>query len=155
MVESVYNWHDGKKHGKFFLYDSVGEKVNEGLYRNDTLIAELFKQPVVVKPYLKRCETEYITDVHSCTEAVLTPFLYSELRYPSSAKQNKIEGTVIAQWVVAADGSIEDISVPLSLSNDIRDEVIRVLKKMPEWRPATKDGVPIHYTMSLPLNFKL
>src|SRR5687767_9953990 len=68
MVESVYTWQDGKRHGKFFLYNSAGEKVNEGLYRNDTLIAELFKQPKLVKPYLKRCEDDQILDVNLCTD---------------------------------------------------------------------------------------
>jgi len=154
MVESVYNWHDGKRHGKFFLYDSAGEKVNEGLYRNDTLLAELFKMPRITKPYLKSCEENNLfVDVEDCTEALLPQYIYSQMKYPAKARKSKIEGSVIAQWEIAHDGSVRNIRVPQSLSNEIEEEVLRVLNNMPEWEPATKDGVPVKWTVTLPVNF--
>ncbi len=155
MVESVHTWKDGKLHGKFFLYDAAGQKVNEGLYRNDTLIAELFKQPKIIKPFLKSCDNDLVSDVHACTDLVLPRYVYSELKYPPKAKQNKIEGSVIAQWDVAPDGSVRNIRVPQSLSNEIKEEVLEVLKKMPPWTPARKDGVPVKWTVTLPINFSL
>lgn len=155
MVESVYNWHDGKRHGKFFLYDSAGEKVNEGLYRNDTLIAELFKMPKIVKPYLKSCEKDEFLTLDACTDATLSQYIYSTLKYPAKARKNKIEGGVVAQWDIAPDGKVHNIRVPQSLSNEIRDEVLRVLNNMPEWAPAKRDGVPIEWTVTLPINFSL
>ena len=155
MIESVHTWEDGKKHGKFFLYNSAGEKTNEGLYRNDTLIAELFKQPVIKKPYLKNCENNVITDVHDCTDVLLPQYIYSALKYPAQARKNKIEGSVVAQWDISANGSVQNIRVPQSLSNEIRDEVVRVLKNMPDWNPALKDGVPVKWTVTLPINFGL
>ncbi len=155
MVESVHIWQDGKRHGKFLLYDSAGQKVNEGLYRNDTLIAELFKQPKIVKPYLKNCERDLVMDLKACTDFLLPQFIYGQLKYPTIAKKNKVEGSVLAQWEVGSDGTIHNISVPQSLTNEIRDEVISVIKNMPAWSPATKDGVPVEYTYSLPINFSL
>jgi TonB family protein len=155
MVESVYTWHDGKRHGKFFLYNSAGEKINEGIFKNDTLISELFKQPKIVLPYLKSCENDLTGDVHKCTDLAMTSYIYSQLKYPASARKYKIEGSVVAQWEVAPDGSIRNIRVPQSLSNDIGEEVIRVLKNIPSWNPATKDGAPVKWTMSLPINFSL
>lgn len=155
MVESVYTWHDGKRHGKYFLYDSAGDKVNEGIFKNDTLISELFKQPKIVLPYLKSCTNDLLADVHKCTDLALTTFIYSELKYPASARKYKIEGSVIAQWDVTEDGSVKNIRVPQSLNNDIKEEVISVLQKMPSWSPATKDGVPVEWTVTLPINFSL
>lgn len=162
MVEAVYHWTDGKRHGNFFQYDAAGEKVNEGLYRNDTLIDELFKQPKIIKPHLKKCEEDLngidaslIWDIQTCTDATLSSFIYNELKYPSPAKKNKIEGSVIAQWDIATDGSVRNIRVPQSLSNEIKEEVLRVLKNMPAWAPALKDGVPVKWTVTLPVNFSL
>ena len=153
MVESVYYWHDGKRHGKFFLYDAAGEKINEGLYRNDTLLAELFKQPVIVKPYLKSCENYPLLDVNTCTDNTLNLILSNELRYPAKARQDGIQGQAFVQWDVETDGSIKNIRVPLSLSNDIEQEIIRVVQKLPPFQPATRDGIPIKHIVSLPLNF--
>ncbi|MDQ3016421.1 MAG: TonB family protein [Bacteroidota bacterium] len=155
MVESVYYWHDGKKHGKYFLYDAAGEKVNEGLYKNDTLIAELFKQPVTIKPYLKNCESNQVLDVYTCTDNTLNLLLSNELRYPAKAKQLGMEGKAMVQYEVEADGSVRNIRVPLSISDEIEAEIMRVVQKIPPYRPATMDGVPVKYTISLPLNFGL
>ncbi len=153
MVESVYNWHDGKRHGKFFLYDISGEKINEGLFRNDTLIAELFKQPVIAEPYLKSCETNPLFDLYTCTENTLNLILANELRYPSEARKNGIEGKAFVQWDVDADGAIKNIRVPSSISTEIEQEIMRVIQKLPPYKSATRNGVPIKYTVSLPINF--
>ena len=93
--------------------------------------------------------------MNTCTDATLSTFIYNELRYPSAAKKNKIQGIVIAQWDIAADGSVRNIRVPLSLSNEIKEEVLRVLKNMPDWSPALKEGVPVKWTITLPINFSL
>lgn len=153
MIESVYTWKDGKRHGKFLLYDGFGQKVNEGLFKNDTLISELFKQPVMVKPYLRSCENGDFMDVETCTDIMLPQYLYSTVKYPSEARKNKIQGSVFAQWDVLADGTVTNIRVPQSLSNEIKNEVIRVLSRMPAWAPGTKDGKPIKWTVSLPVRF--
>lgn len=155
LVEAIYNWHDDKRHGKFFLFDSVGQKVNEGLYRADTLIAELFKRPVIVKPYFKNCENTVYEDVNTCTDLNLNQHIYSNLRYPASAKAMKIEGSALVQWDVLANGSVANIRVPQGLSNDIEAECLRVFGSMPAWVPARKDGVPFKYTMSMLINFRL
>lgn len=155
MVESVYNFHDDRRHGKFFLYNAAGDKTNEGLYRNDTLIAELFKQPLFTKPYIQNCKVELVPDVYQCSDNVVIQYVYSELKYPSSAKEHRIEGKAVAQWDVNADGSISNIRVPKAISDDIEKEILRVLAKLPSWKPGTKDGVPVRQTVSLPVNFKL
>ena len=155
MVESVHTWKDGKRHGKFFLYNTAGEKVNEGLFSNDTLIAELFKTPKINKPYLENCDKEIFSDVYACTDIALNQYVYSELKYPASAKKNKVEGSAFVQWDVDVDGKAKNIRVPASVSNDIKEEIIRVFSRMPDWEPGTKDGVPTKMTLSLPINFGL
>lgn len=156
MIESVYIWKDGKRHGKFQLYDSEGTKINEGLYKNDTLISELFKQPLIIKPFLSGCMNDVIPeDVHTCTQNILNSFFYGELRYPPSARQNKITGSAIVQWDVMPDGDVENIRVPQSLSDDIKDAIMRVMEKIPSFEPAKRDGVPVKWTMWMPINFTL
>ncbi|MEP6647516.1 MAG: energy transducer TonB, partial [Saprospiraceae bacterium] len=150
----VINFKDGKRYGKYFLYDGNGQKTNEGLYRNDTLLAELFKQPTVTWPYLNGCVPEADNNLSACTNASLSQYIYTNLKYPSDAKKHHVEGSAVAQWDVMPDGSVDNIRVPQSLSNDIEAEVLRVLKKMPPWEPAQKEGKPIKWTVSLPINFK-
>lgn len=155
LIESIFTWHDDQRHGKFYLFDSNGQKTNEGLYRADTLIAELFKRPVLEKPYLKSCENSMVGDKYACTEATLVQLVYSNLKYPASAKAMKLEGTAVVQWDILANGALANLRVPQALSNDIEAACRRVFRTMPQWVPARKDGVPVKYTMSLPITFKL
>jgi TonB family protein len=154
MVEAVYNYQDGKRHGKYYLYDSTGKKINEGLYRSDTLIAELFKQPPFTLPLLKMCISDQ-TSPAVCTDSKLAQYISETLKYPAKAKQMKLEGSAYAQWEVMPDGSVENIRIPQALSDEIEAECLRALKNMPEWVAARKDGVPIKWTVSLPINFRL
>ncbi|MEP6795138.1 MAG: energy transducer TonB [Saprospiraceae bacterium] len=155
VIESVYNYKDGKRYGKYFLYDGTGQKTNEGLYRNDSLIAELFKQPVMTLPFLKSCYAQQGITLSACTDAALAQYIYTTIKYPTDAKKKHIEGSAFAQWDVMEDGSVKNIRVPQALSHDIEAECIRVLKNMPAWEPAQKGGIPVKWTVSLPINFRL
>jgi TonB family protein len=154
LVESVYTWQDGLRHGKFFEYDTTGHKSNEGIYRADTLVSELFKRSRTEKPYLVICRNAYAKEVYACSQSTLVQRIYSQLRYPAEARQMKIEGSVLVQWDVMPDGRVQHIRVPQALSNEIEAECLRVLKDMPLWEPARRDGIPIKWTMSIPINFK-
>ncbi len=153
MVEAVYNYKNGKLHGKYFLYDSTGQKINEGLYKSDTLIAELFKQPTIALPYLKSCASN--SDIYGCSDATLAQYIYSNLRYPAEARKKGIHGSAYAEWDVMPNGSITNIRIPQTLNNDIEAECRRLLKNMPQWMPAQKNGLEIKRTVSLAIDFKL
>ncbi len=155
LVEAIYTWHDDQRHGKFYLFDEAGTKINEGLYRADTLIAELFKQPKTQKPYLKSCELPGSGNVYTCTEATILQSIFLNLKYPSKAKAMKIEGAALVQWDVLADGSVANFRVPQGLCNEIEEECRRVFKSMPQWVPGQKDGLPVSSTISVPINFRL
>ncbi len=155
LIESVYTWRDGVRHGKFYEYDTTGHKINEGIYSADTLVSELLKRPQIQKPFLKGCQGYYGLNVYACTESSLIKQVYNQLKYPTEARQMGIEGAVLVQWEVMPDGSVQNLRVPQALSDEIENECLRVLNYMSEWVPAHKDGIPIKWPMSLPINFKL
>ena len=155
LIESIYTWKDGKLNGKFFLFDSTGQKKNEGIYQADTLVGELSKHPVIIKPYLRSCVDKLPGDVNECTASALASIVYTNLKYPKEAREHKIEGTAIVQWDVLADGTVSNIRVPQSLSNEIEKECIRVFKLTGRWVPASENGRPVKYTMSGPITFRL
>ncbi|MFT5512267.1 MAG: TonB family protein [Bacteroidia bacterium] len=88
---------------------------------------------------------------------VLMKFLRDNVIYPAIAKDNNIQGTVIAAFVVTDSGSIEDIRIiePVKGAPFFDQEVIRVIKKMPNWTPGMKQGEPVHVRFRLPVKFRL
>ena len=82
-------------------------------------------------------------------------FLRSELNYPRIAVKKNIQGTVLLEFVVECDGSITNVKPIVSLCPRCDKEAIRVVKKMPKWKPGILRGKPIRCYFNLPIRFTL
>ncbi len=85
----------------------------------------------------------------------LVNYLSHNIKYPTDARRNNIQGMVVLAFVVEKDGSISDIVVSKSVSPSIDQEAIRVLKKMPKWVPGRQFGRPVRTSYSVPISFTL
>lgn len=85
----------------------------------------------------------------------LMKFIASNIEYPKEAKKQSIEGKVIAKFVVNSDGSISDIVILKSLGYGCDEEVVRVIKLMPKWKPGSQRGVSTNVYYTVPVYFKL
>lgn len=86
----------------------------------------------------------------------LAKYLSNNIRYPAMAQDNGIEGIVTIQFVVNTDGSITDAKIlSTHKGGGLEEEAMRVVKKMPKWRPGKQSGrfVPVYF--NLPVNFRL
>jgi len=88
-------------------------------------------------------------------EAALGKFLQKNIRYPSIAKENNIQGKVYIQFVVERDGSLTDIKVLREPGSGTGDEAVRVLKMSPHWKAGVQNGKPVRVQFTLPVNFSL
>lgn len=87
--------------------------------------------------------------------AALFEFLASNIKYPTYAYKNKIEGKVVCTFDVDEYGNISNITVIKRLDPDCDAEAVRALSKMPRWKPATKNGIPCKSKFSCPIVFRL
>ena len=88
-------------------------------------------------------------------EAVMYKFLYQNIRYPEAARENNIQGKVVAQFVVMPDGSLDSLKILRCVGGGCDEEVIRVINLMPKWNPGTQDGKAVPVYFNLPVTFKL
>jgi protein TonB len=82
-------------------------------------------------------------------------FISKNLVYPKDAVKAGIEGNVIVQFVVEKDGSPSNIIIKKGLGYGCDEEVIRVVKAMPKWKPGKQNGKPARVQMVLPVKFRL
>ena len=85
----------------------------------------------------------------------LKKFITSSINYPQVALDYNVEGKVFIQFVVDVDGSITNIYVVIGVNELMDAECVRLLKKMPNWKPATLRGEKVKSTYNLPISFKL
>lgn len=76
-------------------------------------------------------------------------------KYPALARQRKIDGRVMMEFIVQKDGSLTDIKPIKKLGSGLDEEAIRLLKAAPKWQPATYKGQPMKQKMVLPVVFTL
>lgn len=82
-------------------------------------------------------------------------FIGQNLLYPEAARENNISGQVIASFVIRKDGTMDSIKIVKGIGWGCDEEVIRVLKLMPVWKPATQNGVTVNTRFNIPVNFAL
>jgi len=85
----------------------------------------------------------------------LYKFLGNETHYPEYSRENNIEGIVYLSFVINQDGSAGDIKVLRGVDNFLNNEAIRVLKKMPKWKPGKQNGNPVRVQLTLPVKFEI
>ncbi len=88
-------------------------------------------------------------------EAECMKFLSKNIKYPTIAQENGIQGRVILQFVVNKDGSIVDVTVARSVDPYLDKEAIRVVQMMPKWKPGKQRGKPVRVKYTLPVMFRL
>lgn len=82
-------------------------------------------------------------------------WLTKNLRYPHQARQQKVQGRVMAVFYVEKDGSITGISITQPLSPECDREALRVLRMMPAWKPGIDHDKPCRTKVCIPIVFKL
>lgn len=94
-----------------------------------------------------------------CAEAKLLEFVYSEIKYPSIARDNGIEGAVIASFIVHSDGTIRDVKIIRDIGAGCGQEVKRVISLMNEhgmrWTPGRQREKPVSVQFTLPVVFNI
>lgn len=82
-------------------------------------------------------------------------WMQATVSYPDQAFRQRIEGRVVASFVIDREGAVGDIDIIASPDASLSDEVTRVLALSPRWRPGQQRGqrVPVKYI--LPIEFSL
>ncbi len=89
-----------------------------------------------------------------CAEKKMLEFLYDNLTYPQAAKENCIEGVVVARFTIEKDGSLSNTKILRALDNDCDEEALRVVNMMPNWIPGKQRNEIVRVEYNLPIRFK-
>ncbi|MBV8207432.1 MAG: TonB family protein [Acidobacteria bacterium] len=89
-------------------------------------------------------------DVHA--PRLISP--HSEPAYSDEARRAKLEGTVVLQCIIAADGSVRDIHVQQGLGKGLDENAIDTVRSW-KFEPALKEGAPVAVQVSIQVTFHL
>lgn len=82
-------------------------------------------------------------------------FLSKNVRYPQSARDQNLQGRVIASFIVEKDGSLTDLHIVRGVAPALDNEALRVLAMSPKWKPGIQNGRLARVAYSVPIAFTL
>lgn len=91
-------------------------------------------------------------------EDSLKSYIYKNLRYPELAKENDIQGTVYASFIIDKTGKVTNPEIKKGLKGigaTCDKEVLRLIKNMPNWSPGKLAGKPVKVEYIIPVKFNL
>ncbi|MEM9930858.1 MAG: TonB family protein, partial [Bacteroidota bacterium] len=96
---------------------------------------------------------------HQCTSEKLLTFIYDNLEYPESARQNEEEEEVVVQFIVEKDGIVKKAQVVSGTTNAFEKEGLRLIHLMRtkgyNWNPGPSVGRPIRALFQVAIDFNL
>jgi len=107
--------------------------------------ADTIKKPIVV---------EHMPEYPGGDEAMMS-FILSNLQYPVNDRENHIQGKVVLRFTITEEGNVADVEVKESVSPDIDEEAIRLIKLLSKFKPGTQQGKPVKLQVNLPILFSL
>ena len=111
-------------------------------------------------PRFPGCEDAATTEEkQKCSNTEMIKYISNNLKYPSEARKNGVEGKVVVQFIVDKDGSIDDISLLRDIGSGCGEEAVRVVENMNKlskrWAPGKQKGNNVRVKFTLPFSFKL
>ncbi len=88
-------------------------------------------------------------------DAAMLKFIQTNLRYPQMEKENDISGKVVVQFVIKKDGSVDFPEVTHSVSPGLDEEALRIVRLLPDFKPARQQGKAVNIYYNLPIRFSL
>ena len=79
----------------------------------------------------------------------------SRLVYPEIAKENGVQGRVMLQFTVNADGTVSNVKVLRGVDSSLDKEAVRVVSSSPKWKPGRQRDRAVKVTYTFPVIFQL
>jgi TonB family protein len=90
-------------------------------------------------------------------EAAMMKFIRKNINYPELERNAGISGTCYITFVVEKDGKITNARILRGVPNGpgCDKEALRVVNKMPKWKPGMQNGKPVRVQFNLPIKYTL
>ena len=131
------------------------EAEQTSLYSSETLNMQTESQLVTQDDKEKSTNIDDELPSFPGGDAKLREWIKKNMKYPSYAKNNGIEGQVLVVFIVEKDGSISNAEVSWGVDPSLDQEALRIVNKMPKWKPGTQNGVAMRVKYRLPITFML
>ena len=149
------------------------EKITVGCLKNGKMMAvemfyelyinaftEQFKQKFDWEAIVQRAEKkvyDYVDEkpIFPGGDNEMIKWIKENINYPEEAKTSELYEILICSSIVGKDGSLSDIKVDLTTTNDstLANDFAHLLEQMPKWNPGLLYGCPVRTLRTFTITF--
>ncbi|MCO5264059.1 MAG: TonB family protein [Lentimicrobium sp.] len=148
-VENYINW---KQHGERIVYYEDGSLKRKESFEYDKLVYgncySMDGKDTTWFPFYEHPQ-------FSGGEEQRIRYLVDNIKYPRKARRMNISGMVYLTFLVRKSGEVTDVEIVRGVHPLLDEEAMRVVKKMPPWKPGKQDGKPVNTRFNMPIKFTL
>jgi TonB family protein len=87
----------------------------------------------------------------------INQYIAKNVKYPTEAMENGIEGKVYLSFVVDKTGKVKDVKILRGIpgGGSLEKEALRVIKGLPNFTPGKQNGQPVNVKLTIPIKFQL
>ncbi len=158
----------------YIIYDTKGRKVGNQSFSNafwgsdNKLYAFIGEQAYTVEADGSLKETDIVNNQEPKASVIadqmpefpggikeLRRFIARTTGYPDFARNNGIQGTVYVKFIVNEQGKVEHAQIFKGVHPLLNQEALRVINRMPDFKPGKLKGKAVSVWYSVPVVFKL
>ena len=140
-------------------------KVDDDMFMN---LEDNANMGVEIQDYVEQVEEEHVEEEAIPFQLVekkptfmggdantFSQWVNGKLVYPEIAKENGVQGRVVLQFTVNADGSVSNVKVLRGVDASLDKEAVRVVSSSPKWEPGRQRDRAVKVTYTFPVIFQL
>jgi len=151
---ALINNKDGYKVAKYEIKDGCVVESNKIKSNSASVPGDIYKV-VDVMPRFTECTNKGSDNEFDCAQQKMLEFIYTNIKYPATARDNGVEGIVVCRFIVDKDGNVIQPEIVRSLGSGCDTEVLRIVNSFPQWQPGVQAGKKVNVYYNLPVKFKL
>lgn len=87
-------------------------------------------------------------------EKALMQYIKDNTYYPEEMCEGAAQGRVMVGFVINEDGSISDVKILRSLTPELDEVAVKIVKGMPRWNPGKQNGKAVKTKYTVPVSFR-
>lgn len=87
-------------------------------------------------------------------EKALMQYIKDNTYYPEEMCEGAAQGRVMVGFIINEDGSISDVKVLRSLTPELDEVAVKIVKGMPKWNPGKQNGKAVKTKYTVPVSFR-
>lgn len=149
----------GQKQGPEKLYYPNGQLKRLLTFDHDSIVSgQFFNEDGSIDTEIYQEDTEPVSQVEPSFPGglgAMYKFLFENVNYPESAKENGWAGKVVCSFVIDKTGKVTDVKVEQAPYPVLGQAVAKAIADMPYWNSGMDDGMPVRVRYFLPFTFRL